>query len=100
MSKCSGDRSLYRSRTPKIFLCLLKTIILSIRGCKQTTSEHVGSTSQVTLLPGRLFLICDTRQRPRAASPIDPIRMMRIEGSEGGILEVDEFIKKAITRRV
>jgi hypothetical protein len=26
--------------------------------------------------------------------------MMRIEGSEGGILEVDEFIKKAITRRV
>jgi hypothetical protein len=71
-----------------------------MRGCKQTTSEHIGSTSQVTLLSGRLFLICETRHRPRATSPIDPIRMMRIEGAEGDILEVDVFIKKAITRLV
>lgn len=97
MSKCFRDRSLYRSRIPTIFLGLLKTIISSIRGCKRTTSEHIGSTSHVTLLPGRLFLICDTRQRPRATSPIDPIRMMRIEGAEGGILEVAVSITKLVT---
>jgi len=43
-----------------------------------------------------LFLICDTRHRPRATSPIDPIKMMRIEGAEGGILEVDVSITKRI----
>ena len=67
-----------------------------MRGCKQTTFEHVGSTSHVTLLPGRLFLICDTRHRPRATSPIDPIRMMRIEGAEGGILKVGVSITKPL----
>jgi len=94
MSKCFRDRSLYRSRIPKIFLGLLKTIILSIRGCKRTTSEHIGSTSHVTPLSGRLFLICDTRHRPRATSPMDPIRMMRIEGAEGGIFEAAVSINK------
>jgi len=67
-----------------------------MRGCKRTTSEHVGSTSQVILLPGRLFLICDTKQRPRATSPIDPIRMMRIEGAEGNFLKVGVSIKKPL----
>ena len=96
MSKCSRDKSLYRSRMPKIFLGLLKTIVLSMPGCKRTTSEHVGSTSHVTLLPGRLFLICDTRHRPRATSPIDPIRMMRMEGVDGSILELDVSITKLL----
>ena len=97
MSKCPRDRSLYRSRIPKTFLGLLKTIILSIRGCKRTTSEHIGSTSHVTLLSGRLFLICDTRQRPRATSPMDPIKMMRIEGDAGNILELAVAIAKLVT---
>ena len=69
---------------------------MSIRGCKRTTSEQIGSTSHVTLLSGRLFLICDTRHRPRATSPIDPVRMMRIEGDEGNILEVAVSITKLL----
>jgi len=67
-----------------------------MRGCKRTTSEHIGSTSHVTLLSGKFFLICDTRHRPRATSPIDPIRMMRIEGAEGNILKVGVSITKLI----